>query len=177
MALQAITARTDPDVQPRLEAIVDDLDQTIREVRTAIFALQPTGSTQTSVRRRILDIVGDAAHNLGFEPRLVLDGPIETIDDAATEQLLPTLREALTNVARHARATFVDVTVEVVRDAVRLIVRDDGAGIGRNARAGYGLDNMAQRADSLGGAFVVESGKPSGTNLRWEVPTAATKTG
>jgi PAS domain S-box-containing protein len=172
LALQAVAARSLPEVQPRLEQVVDDLDLTIREIRTAIFSLQATGAAERGVRARVLDVIGEAARNLGFEPRLVLDGPLETIDSTVADELLPTVREALSNVARHARATSVRVSVEVHDGLVRLVVDDDGIGIGALQERGHGLENMSIRAGRLGGSLSLEPKDDDGTRLAWTVPSS-----
>ncbi|HEY6533224.1 MAG TPA: PAS domain-containing sensor histidine kinase [Acidimicrobiales bacterium] len=172
LALQAAASRAEPDVAPRLEGIVDDLDATIREIRTVIFSLQATGSADEGTRVRVLDLIGEAAQNLGFEPRLLLDGPIETVDEEIVAQLLPSLREALTNVAKHAGASVVDVALTVDDSEVRLVVRDDGAGLGPDRGTGRGLDNMATRAEVVGGSFRIEAGDDRGTCVEWSAPFA-----
>jgi signal transduction histidine kinase len=173
LALQAIAVRSSPEVQPRLDQVVDDLDLTIREIRTAIFSLQATGAAERGVRARVIDVIGEAARNLGFEPRLVLDGPIETMDPAVADELLPTVREALTNVARHAQASSVRVSVELHEGVLRLVVRDDGVGISALAERGHGLENMSVRAGRLGGSMALEPEDGAGTRLVWTVPSSA----
>ena len=173
LALQAVAARSLPEVQPRLEQVVDDLDLTIREIRTAIFSLQATGAAERGVRARILDVIGEAARNLGFEPRLVLDGPIESIDAAVADELLPTIREALTNVAKHADATSVHLTVEVHDQELRLVVRDDGVGVRMPHEPGHGLENMSVRAARLGGSMAIDTASGAGTGLMWIVPSSS----
>jgi two-component system sensor histidine kinase DevS len=170
LALQAVAARVDPVVNERLATIVADLDQTIREIRTAIFALQASAGTSTGVRTRILDIVREATLNLGFEPRLHFQGAIETMPGDVAEHLLATLREALANTARHSHAGGVQVVVEVDGDHARLTVSDDGVGVADVAPRGHGLANMAARASGLGGALVIERRQPAGTTLTWTVP-------
>ena len=167
LGLQAVASRMDPETAVRLDAIVDDLDATIREIRTAIFSLQATGSVDKGLRMRILDVIGEAAQNLGYEPRLVLDGAIDTVDEEVVANLLPTLREALTNVARHAGATVVEVSVAVGDELLSLTVSDDGSGIGAESGSGHGLENMASRAAALGGRFQIEARDGGGTRLEW----------
>lgn len=180
LALEAVTARVEPEVGKRIDGIVDDLDQTIREIRTAIFALHAAGSMdEPGWRSKILEVLQQAADVLGFEPRLHLAGPIETMDDQIAEQLIPTLREALANVAKHASASSVVVTVEVGDDVV-LTVLDDGVGLSEESTdalaepdegaGGHGLRNMRARADDLSGSVRLDAADPRGTRLVWQVP-------
>ena len=166
--------RSDPDAAvERIEGAVDDLDLTVKHIRTAIFGLEVTRPDRDSTRSRILALVHEAIGPLGFEPRVLLDGPVDTgmRPDTANE-LIATLREALSNVARHARASRVEVEV-VFADDVRLTVLDDGVGppaVG--APRGKGLANMAARAEKLGGTFSLGPAEPTGTRLEWRVPKA-----
>jgi signal transduction histidine kinase len=164
--------RSDPDAAvERIEGAVDDLDLTVKHIRTAIFGLEVTRPDRDSTRSRILALVHEAVGPLGFEPRVLLDGPVDTgmRPDTANE-LIATLREALSNVARHARASRVEVEV-VFADDVRLSVVDDGIGPpAPGAPRGKGLANMAARADKLGGSFSLGPAGPTGTRLEWRVP-------
>ena len=174
MSLQSTTrlVRSDPDeVARRIDRAVDDLDVTIKEIRTAIFALEQRRAAAAGLRAALLETAREAAPALGFEPRLVLDGPLDTVvPPAIAEALVATLREALSNVARHAGATSVDVEVHVDGHAL-LRVRDDGVGLDTaKETTGHGLHNMAIRARGLGGTFETLPGPPSGTVLVWQVP-------
>jgi signal transduction histidine kinase len=164
--------RTDPAAaEARIEGAVDDLDLTVKHIRTAIFGLEQSRAPSDGLRSRVLSLLRESAGALGFEPRVLLDGPVDTgVDDAVGAQLLTTLREALSNVARHANASRVDVQV-IVGDDVALRVIDDGIGPpADDAPRGKGLANMAARAEKLGGTFSVLTGDPSGTVLEWRVP-------
>jgi signal transduction histidine kinase len=79
------------------------------------------------------------------------------------------LREALSNAARHARATHVEVVLAVNRDQVTLIVDDDGVGITETGRRS-GLRNMDVRAKASGGSLLLKNREPSGTRIEWRVP-------
>jgi signal transduction histidine kinase len=163
---------TDPDAAVgRIEGAVDDLDLTVKHIRTAIFGLEASRPTADGLRTRILSLVREASGPLGFEPMVLLDGPVDTgIDDRMGVELLATLREALSNVARHARASRVDVEVVVAGD-VRLRVIDDGVGPpGPDALTGKGLRNMETRAARLGGGLELRAGDPAGTILEWHAP-------
>ncbi len=169
LSLQAVAAlTTDARIQGRLETTVADLDATIRELRNAIFALQTPEQGPSGVRGRILDVVTDA--NLPFEPRIQFEGAVETIDERIVEQLLPSLREALSNVVKHAHASSVRISVDV-GDDVLVEVIDDGIGAPAEVFGGKGLPNLSRRAEKLGGEADLGPG-PSGTGCRfeWRVP-------
>ncbi|MEX1008589.1 MAG: PAS domain S-box protein [Acidimicrobiia bacterium] len=180
MTLQGVWSRIkDPDVAQRVATVVDDLDATIREIRAVIFGLQTLGADAGGRRAEILRVASDERAVLGFEPRVRFDGPIETITDEVAAHLLATLREALSNVARHARAASVDVTIEAgsvpergTGAQVVLCVSDDGVGIPEDADGGggNGIRNMTDRAVRLGGRCAVRSRPEGGTVVEWSVP-------
>ena len=173
--IQAVVGATDDRVRPRLESTIDAIDDTIRELRMAIFSLQASGGAPGGLRGQILDVVSDAVAGLGFEPRLQFDGPAETIGDDIAAQLVPTLREALSNVARHAAASSVQIVVSA-GDPVTLEVIDDGVGLtDASSGAGRGLVNLASRGpEELGGTFEIVSEPSGGVRLRWCVPAQTT---
>lgn len=156
----------------RIEGAVDDLDITVKHIRTAIFGLESTRPGRDGTRTRILSLVHESVGPLGFEPRVLLDGPVDTgLAPALAGELIATLREALSNVARHAHASRVEVEVVLDTD-LRLTVADDGVGPPtEGARRGKGLANMAARATKLGGSFELRAHSPRGTVVEWCVPT------
>jgi signal transduction histidine kinase len=172
MSLQgALPLITRADAGDRVSTAVDSLDQTIMEIRSAIFSLQAHGpaSKERGLRGKILDLVEEMSVPLGLSPSLRLVGPLDDdVPREAAEQLLTALREALSNVARHAAASRVDVTVDVGPD-LTLRVRDNGRGIGMATRRS-GLANLAQRAEQLGGKLILDSPIGGGTDLDWRVP-------
>lgn len=170
MGLQGTISRvTDQAARERLEQAVDDLDETIREIRTAIFGLQAPPDGGPGLRGDIVRITNGAREALGFTPRVQFSGAIESIPAPVAEHLLPVLREALANVAKHAQATAVRVSIEVDRD-VRLRVTDDGVGTGGEVTGGHGVPNLRARAEELGGTFSLAPGPTGGTVLEWCVP-------
>jgi signal transduction histidine kinase len=165
--------RTQPDAaEARLENAVDELDLTVKHIRSAIFSLESTRTASHGLRQEILALAREAAGALGFEPSVFFDGPIDSqVPDDAREEILATLREALSNVARHAQATKVEIEIAVDNTATTLRVIDDGSGIGEPTGDGHGLRNMRARAERLGGSFATgtpDSGQ--GTTLTWTVP-------
>jgi signal transduction histidine kinase len=173
MSLQgAMPLLTRPEAVTRVSSAVDALDETIREIRSAIFSLQSRGDAKHhGLRARVLEVVDEMTAALGFAPSLRLVGPLdEAVPPGTGEHMLSALREALSNAARHAAAGRVDVTVEV-GDELVLKVGDDGAGMGQSTRRS-GLANMAERAADLGGKLVVGPAEGGGTRLDWRVPVS-----
>jgi len=166
--------RTDPATAAgRVEGAVDDLDLTVKQIRSAIFGLEPlTPGGGSGVRSQVLELVRESGPALGFEPTVLFDGPVDSsTTDGLALDLLATLREALSNVARHARAGRVDVTVAVDATGVLLRVADDGVGPPAPDRPrGHGLDNMAARATRRGGSFDIGPATPKGTVVEWRAP-------
>jgi signal transduction histidine kinase len=172
LALQAVVSLTeDATLRGRISEAVSQLDETIRQVRTTIFALEPPPSAERGVRVRVLDVCAEAARSLGFEPEVRFTGAVDSrIGGDATSQVLTTLREALSNVVRHAHAHRVEVHLSVNGEA-HLRVADDGVGTTPGPHeGGRGLANMAERAKSHGGSFRLATPPGGGTELSWRVP-------
>jgi signal transduction histidine kinase len=159
---------TRDDLRKRLDQTVTDLDTTIRDIRTAIFELRAPAAA--SLHSDLLATVDEATGVLGFRPNLTITGLIDRgVPDALRPEILAVLREALSNVVRHARASAVEVTVNVAADMFVLQVRDDGVGLGDRG-AGNGLGNMRSRAEDRAGEFALVPAQPRGTTLTWSVP-------
>jgi signal transduction histidine kinase len=174
LALQATArmARSDPTATAnRIEGAVDDLDVTIKHIRSAIFALESSSASEHLLRSRILETVDEVSAVLDFDPHVLLDGPIDTaVPDEIAEELLATLREALSNARRHSQATAITVEV-IVADRVQLRVSDNGIGMQGEPRSeGHGLRNMAARAQRLGGSLTVTPVSTGGLVVDWIVP-------
>jgi two-component system, NarL family, sensor histidine kinase DevS len=166
-----------PEVAERVTRAVDDMDQTIREIRGTIFALQARDAgTPSDPGADIVGLVEEMTAVLGFAPSLRLGAGLRTLNsEKLSEQALAVLREALSNMARHAGASQADVTVDVDQDGfLTVIVTDDGTGIPAGGRRS-GLRNLADRAAKLGGELRLgpaEGAAPRpGTRLEWRVPT------
>ncbi|HEU5308955.1 MAG TPA: PAS domain S-box protein [Acidimicrobiia bacterium] len=171
MTVQSVAARsTEPDQGARLHRVVDDLDETIREIRSVIFSLHSDTHQQPGLRASILRIVDEEREALGFEPRIRFDGPVDAVSEYVAAELLPAVREAISNVARHAQATSVDIEVEHRDGLVTLQVADDGVGLPVNPDGGNGIRNLANRAAKLGGRCGVDARPDGGTVLEWQAP-------
>lgn len=157
-----------PEVSDRVNAAVDDLDATIRDIRSAIFELRTPMSSE--LRGEIRELVAAAAEQLGYRPDLELAGPIDSaVPGEIRADLLAVLREALSNVVRHAAATTVQVAVKVQAGQVTVTVSDNGNGIPADV-ARSGLNNLSARAERIGGSFEIRPNAPLGTILEWCVP-------
>jgi len=170
LALSGVAGRVeDPVLAARLQEAVDDLDDTVRHIRTTIFELQRPQSGLRSVRRELLDLAADAGRSLGFAVGTRFGGPIDTnVDAAVADHLVAVAREALSNVVRHSGASQVTLEVEASNAELLLRVRDNG--IGPSGGSGNGLANMASRAAELGGACAVDGTPGTGCTLQWQVP-------
>jgi PAS domain S-box-containing protein len=171
MAVQATThmLSDNPDVVARLANIVDELDATIADIRSTIFDLEHHRAPADSVRAHVIDLVDDMSPALGHDPVVHFDGPVDTtVSGDVAEHALAVVREALSNIARHASATATRVEV-VVGDALTIRVVDNGIGVGTPARSS-GLRNMERRAEQLGGDWDIHSPQGGGTELVWSVP-------
>ena len=160
-----------PEAAGRVKHAIDELDETIRQIRSTIFALQnPRESTEPSLRAQIVDLVEAARGHLGFMPGLRMEGPLDNhVPDTVAEHLLAVLREALSNVVRHAKASRADVAVEVGGGRLTLIVQDNGVGLPDDGRRS-GLRNLEERATGLGGTLEITAPDPGGARLCWRVP-------
>jgi signal transduction histidine kinase len=175
LSLQALDGRvsSDPELAERLHDAVDELDETIRQIRTTIFALDPPPTAVAMLRSEALGVCTESSHSLGFEPTIRFEGAVDAVATHIGIDGLATLREALSNVARHALAKHVVVTLAATGGELSLTVADDGIGFRPVESSGHGLANMARRAESLGGRFRVATRPEGGTLVEWRVPLAA----
>ncbi|WP_406358917.1 GAF domain-containing sensor histidine kinase [Streptomyces hirsutus] len=155
----------------RVSRAVDDLDETIKIIRSTIFGLRAhDAASGTGLRARAVRVVGETAPVLGFAPSVRMEGLVDThVPKETADHLVAVLSEALTNIARHARADRVEVALETDGREVRLTVADNGVGIPEGGRRS-GLRNMAERAAQLGGGLEIDSAPDRGTTLVWRVP-------
>ncbi len=173
LSLQAAAEMVhEPAVVDRISRAVDELDVSIRQVRSTIFELHQRWPAVPSLRADVLAVCGESEKALGFRPSCDIDGPIDSaVAEPIHAHLLLCIREALSNVARHARATAVHVALSVDGGWLVLRVEDDGVGYQAPAgRQSSGLDNMRVRAEALGGTFSIGARPGGGTLVTWMVP-------
>lgn len=170
LSLQSTAGRS-PEVGPAILEQVDAIDQAITEIRTVVFALSGGGPRRgQSLRHRLLDVVAELDHDLGTSPRLSFLGPVDLLVRAElAEDVVAVVRESLTNVARHARASRCDVEVAVEAQELRIRVDDDGVGFVASERSS-GTANLLVRATSRGGAYSIDARPDGGTRVIWTAP-------
>ncbi|MER5545950.1 GAF domain-containing protein [Streptomyces sp. NPDC002589] len=163
-----------PEAAERVLRAVDDLDETIKIIRSTIFGLRTRlGSTGSGLRARVVRAVGEAAPVLGFAPSLRMEGLVDTdVPPEIADDVVAVLTEALTNIARHAHADRAQVVLMTDGHEVRLKVSDNGVGIPSGGRRS-GLLNMAERAERFGGRLEVTRPEGGGAALDWWVPLPA----
>nr|WSW57372.1 GAF domain-containing protein [Streptomyces sp. NBC_00998] len=168
-----------PQASERLTRAIDDLDATIKIIRSTIFGLREREipGVLPKLRLRVVQAMDQAAVVLGFAPALRMEGLIDTdVPSAVADEVIAVIGEALTNVARHAQAGHADVSITAADGAVTVEVGDDGIGmLGGGRRSG--LRNLAERAERLGGELCTEGRPGGGTRLVWRVPLAPSPDG
>ncbi|MFK0156129.1 PAS domain S-box protein [Streptomyces sp. NPDC090493] len=174
LALQSTAARLPGPDADRLHTVIDELDATIRELRTTIFDLHQPAQKAASLRAQVLDEASAAQDRLGFAPAVEFEGPVDAaLPDATAAHLLAVLREALSNATRHAHASAVTVFVRAGSDLL-LEVTDNGRGLDPAVTRSSGLTNLRRRAEKLGGTFDITGDPAGGTRLRWRIPLTGT---
>ena len=169
LGLQAVAAAAEPpEVGRRIHQVVDQLDDTIRELRSAIFQLSvhPEDST---IADRIRQLIDERARMLSATPDVSIDPSVDDVAQQIAEHLLATLGEALSNVGRHAQADHCSIRIEC-RDRLRLTVIDDGVGVPDEPSRRSGLSTMRDRALVLGGSCEIGRNEAGGTTVDWSVP-------
>ncbi len=167
MTLQGHAARSDPAAAALVSGYVDTLDSIIKKIRTSIFGLQQPRQVPAGLPARVMEIIDEHTAQLGFAAGVSFAGPLDAgPDEALAHDILAVTREALSNCARHARASAVAVSVVLQDGLVTLDITDNGIGLGTPARSG-GLASMRRRADRNGGTFKHAAPASGGTRLTW----------
>ncbi len=179
MTLQSAARLVDHDgAADRVGRAVDDLDETIKIIRSTIFGLRAKDrESAPGLRARAARAVGEAGRALGHPPRLSMEGLLDTdVSAHVADHAVAVLTELLSNAARHAHATRVGVSLKATHDEIVLKVTDNGRGIPAQGRRS-GLRNLDERARSLGGTFAVERPVEGGSVLIWRAPLAGAAAG
>ena len=171
LSLQSVVGDPSTPTGARIATQVDAIDSTIRQIRQAIYRLSAPPSAGTySLRARINTLVRETLGGELLDSRLEFSGPVDTLVDLGLgDEVCAVMREALSNVVRHAGASLVEASVAVRGAQVVVTVRDDGTGMPETDRRS-GLANLAARARERGGTFTIDPVQPHGTQVRWSVP-------
>ncbi|MFJ2541771.1 GAF domain-containing protein [Microbacterium sp. NPDC087589] len=175
LGLQALAARL-PAHAAAISAQVAEIDAAIADFRTAIFTLQT--SDPESVRHRLIDVANDLAPLLQSPPRIAFAGPVDLlVTGSLADDIIAVVREALSNVARHAHAHSVEISVSATASLVTVLVEDDGVGVPEKLPRSSGTANLRMRAHAHGGACEIERRSAGGTRIRWRVPLGSPSQG
>src|SRR5579863_3463965 len=167
MRLQGHAARSDAATAERINGYVDTLDEVINKVRTSIFGLHQPRSAPAGLPARIVEIIDEHTAQLGFTAGVRFAGPLDPgPDEALAHDILAVTREALSNCARHARATAVTISLLLQDGLITLDITDNGGGLGTPVRSS-GLASMRRRAERNGGTFQLTTPATGGTHLTW----------
>ena len=169
--LQGLAMRATGGISDGLQRQVNEVDEIITEVRATIYALGMGGSSR-GVRDDVIALVRELRDTVGFELGVSFDGAVNTaVSEKVAEHLMATIREAVTNIERHAHATEATIALSANDGHCQLRVADNGRGFDGNGRdGGLGLTNMRRRAEKLNGEFELMSAPTGGTVLMWRVP-------
>ena len=172
LTLQGMAARSPAATADQLGGAVAEIDRVIAQVRATIYELG-MGEDSRGIRDDITNLTRELQPVVGCEVDVMLEGPLDaSVNEQVREQLLSTIREALTNVGKHAHATRASVSVTADDTSCRLTITDDGVGITGtpSASGGLGLANLRRRAEKLHGTLTVDDVPGGGTQLTWTVP-------
>ncbi|WP_433663204.1 GAF domain-containing protein [Nocardia sp. CA-128927] len=171
LSLQSTAQRARaPEVKTRLTETIQDIQSIVQEIRHSIFDLHSsTAADAPTLRKKLHAVIAEMTADTGLRTTIRLAGPVSVLASPLAEDVEAVLREAVSNVVRHASATTVSINLSV-RDDVTIEITDDGTGIPADLARMSGLENLAARAEQSGGSFEIERGADRGTVLRWSAP-------
>jgi signal transduction histidine kinase len=171
MRLEGHAARSDPVTAERVNGYVDTLDEVIKKIRTSIFGLQQPSRAPAGLPVRLMEIIEEHTPQLGFTAGVSFTGPLDPgPDETLAHDILAVTREAVSNCARHARATAVSISLALKGGLITLDITDNGRGLGTPARSS-GLSSMRRRAERNSGTFLLSTPASGGTRLSWTART------
>jgi PAS domain S-box-containing protein len=169
--LQAAIGRTDRD--DRLAQVIDEIDDSIKQIRTTVFTLHGQRGLSTGLEHGLRVAVAEAGRLLGHEPTLLLGEGIEAVTEDLGAEVLTIVRELLMNVVKHAHASASTVDLRVDGDSLCLAVSDNGVGMNADTvAAGSGMTNLHERSQHRDGWSTVALNNDGGTTVTWRVPLA-----
>ncbi len=154
----------------RIRRSVEDIDRTIRRIRTSIFELRikPSGAAEAGLQHRVLSVAAELSTPLGFAPHVAFAGLVDLVPGAELpDDVIACVREALTNVAKHANATSASVDISLVDKELTVTISDNGTGV-QNPQRSSGIANLRARAERWHGSFEIETGPAGGTIVTWK---------
>jgi PAS domain S-box-containing protein len=167
--LQASLGR--PDQDARLVGVIDEIDEAIKEIRTIIFTMHSLRGLDAGLEPAVRLVLAESSRVLGHHPSLQLLGVLALIPDSLASEAIDVLRELLTNVAKHARATHSSVRLSTEDNRLTITVSDNGIGATlTGSEAGLGTRNLAERAQGHGGTFTLTRADNGGSIAVWSVP-------
>lgn len=175
LSLESVAASLDPNsgLGQRVQQRVEDIDRTIRRIRTSIFALRgPLDGATGGLRQAIMEVTSELTAVLGFPPHVSFAGHLDFLaDETLADDVVAVVRETLTNTAKHAQATRASVDVSLADRELMITVTDDGIGVQDTGRKS-GIANLGARAERRGGSFTLAPANAGGTMAIWKVPTS-----
>lgn len=176
LSVQSTLGSLPAGARARIDRVVDDLDETIKQIRRTIFELQ-TGPVALTLPAAADQLVHDSSAAMGHSASIEITGELSRIDDDLASDILAVLRECFANVARHARASATAAHLDITHDRLRITVQDNGIGLhdgGSESGRRSGLANLEGRAAARGGTLEVAAVESGGTRVTWAVPLPAT---
>lgn len=172
LSLEGAATQLGPDdrVGQRVRRSVEDIDRTIRRIRTSIFQLRGSAlAAERGLRQRVLEVVSELAEPLGFTPNVAFAGLLDLdLDAELVDDAIACVRESLANIAKHAAATSATVDVAMMGGELAITITDDGVGMATATRAS-GIANLRARAENRGGLLQTEPAPGGGTIVKWKV--------
>jgi signal transduction histidine kinase len=164
----ALSGSLEDSVRERINTSLDELNETILNIRTTIFEIDLEHADVDSLSERIKTLNVEVGSRLGVQVQLETSPGIDDLVTARCAQhVIQALREILSNIVRHSQAQHVSVQLSIDENMLVLMVQDDGVGFASAASGGRGLRNLASRARDLGGDCYVDSEIGHGTQVRW----------
>lgn len=165
-----VSTSTDETQRTRLAEAIDELDETVRQIRTTIFALNCSGSSAHSLRRSVLEVAESVGSAFGLRPAVCFRGPVDIlVDPGVVRDVEAVVREGVTNAGKHAAASNVKVHLSATPAELRLVIEDDGVGLTGSTRDS-GMGNLRRRAERHDGSLLVDRSPLGGVRLSWSVP-------
>ncbi|MFL6141498.1 MAG: GAF domain-containing protein [Labedaea sp.] len=171
MSLQGTVRRiADPEARIRITRAVEQLDATVREIRTSIFDLHTTAEDRAgSLRRRLLDVIAELSNGSGVTPAVRISGAVDTlVPDPVGDLVVDVLRDAVGNALTEARASEITITIVAGEDLVLEVV-DDGVDLPPHLVA-TSLLAAERRAAQCGGTAMLDGHATGGNRLTWRAP-------